>query len=62
MYHCIKLHVRKVHIALLIIEVQGFYGAELQNVLILFGALNEGRPAILPTFPIASKGRELIIY
>lgn len=62
MYYCIKLHVRKVHIALLIIEVQGFYGAELQNVLKLFGALIEGTLATLPTFPIASKGSELIIY
>lgn len=37
-------------------------GAELQNLLKLFGSLVDGQLSNIPTIPIASKIKEKIIY
>ena len=38
------------------------YGAELQNLLKLFGSLVDGQLSTLPTIPLRSEKREKVIY
>jgi hypothetical protein len=38
------------------------FGAELQNLPKLFGSLLDGRLSSIPTIPIVSESKELIIY